>query len=133
VRSASLRHVGHAFPRVSMKFLAGCSCVCAVALAFLSVGGVIEARSTFPAGTGLPSIADSSVGRFFPARSYVIMSFITYSLQVGALPRRIFLDSCTVQMLRDYDGHIVVCDLWRLFFEVPPPSLFLRFRLAPWS
>jgi hypothetical protein len=29
-----------------MKFLAGCFCVCAVALAFLSVGGVIEARST---------------------------------------------------------------------------------------
>jgi len=31
---------------VSMKFLAGCFCVCAVALAFLSVGGVTEARST---------------------------------------------------------------------------------------
>jgi hypothetical protein len=29
-----------------MKFLAGCSCVLAVALASLSVGDVIEARST---------------------------------------------------------------------------------------
>jgi hypothetical protein len=38
----SLRHVGHAFPRVSMKFLAGC----VLAVVSLSVGGVIEARST---------------------------------------------------------------------------------------
>jgi hypothetical protein len=47
-RSVGLQRVGHALPHVSMKLRAGCFCVSAAALRFLSVGSVIEARSTAP-------------------------------------------------------------------------------------
>jgi hypothetical protein len=44
-QNARIQHVESALPHVMTAFLAGCSCVVAVALKFLSVGAAIEARS----------------------------------------------------------------------------------------
>jgi len=63
---AGIQYFEAAPPHVLMTFLAGCSCVVAAALRFLSVGGAIEARSIAsnparkgPAATGKGKLGDA--------------------------------------------------------------------------